>query len=577
VIFLVNGYKKGVNFMDKQSFIEKKISEMTVEQKVGQCLVIGFAGTVVTPEIINRIKKYYPAGIRVAHMFRAKTAVHDPYATSEEFAHRVIRRPTRTMKDMVPGIPAPFTTNEEFCKFLNTMKKAALENGLGLPLHITFDMEGDASADYFHGGINYFPSAMGIGKSGEEKLAYDVAWAVARQVTPVGISWTHSPVLDVNTNPLNPEIGTRSYGETAEEASKYAVEAFKGYRDGGLITTGKHFPGRGPSAQDAHGGLPVIELSREELQEHLNSFQALIDEGIPCIMTAHTAYPALDPSGLPATLSKPILTDLLKGEMGFKGTITTDDITMGGIVAKYEVHEACTMALNAGSDLILIREEAGLIDEVFPALVEAVKSGKISEERINDAVRRTLSVKYDYGLFTDGGVKDENRASEGIKDSKVSKIALESAIKTVSVLRDEQNILPLSKETKVLLVEQIHPLHLSTNSQSCHPGILWENMFKYSENVGMVETRLDFPQEDKQRVFARIAESDVIIITNYYFRRFGSIGNDFIKEVLAFGKPVVVITNTPYSFGVQPEHKTVILTYGGSPESMAEIARKVFQ
>ena len=561
---------------DKKTFIEGLITKMTLEQKVGQCLVIGFVGTMITPAILKRIRTCCPAGIRAGLTFRTKDAVHDPYAYNKEHADRAIRKPRGTVKDLATGVPVPWCTNEEYCHFLNILKQEALKNGLGIPLHITLDMEGDASADYFRGGIHYFPSPMGIAATSDPGLAHDVAWATAAQLVPLGFDWIHSPVLDVNTNPLNPEIGSRSFGETAKEVIRYGREALRGFKTGGLITTGKHFPGRGASATDAHGHLPEIDLTRKDMETHLAPFQALIDAGLPCIMSAHTTYPALDPSGTPASLSKPILTRLLKEDMGFQGAITTDDITMGGIVEKFEVAEACILALNAGNDLILIRDESSLIDEVYPALLDAARKKVIPEERLEDAVRRSLTVKYDYGLFERSGLREDSKAGSGIADPKVIAIAADAAQRTVVVLRDAAKILPLNRETKVLLVEQIHPLLRHTNTQSCHPGLLWEKLLEYSENVAMVETSLEYTRNEQQRVIDRIEEAEVIVITNYYLRRYAN-GNDFVRRLSQFGKPVIVISNTPYPQSVLPEYKTVILNYGASPESFAEVARHIFR
>jgi beta-N-acetylhexosaminidase len=569
-----NRIKNGKEYRmgEKEDCIKGILSKMTLGQKVGQCLVIGFTGTVITPRILHRIRNYFPAGIRTGLTFRIKSALHDPYAYNEDRYDRVMRTPEGTVKDFVPGLPVPFCTNGEYCRFLNTLKHAALDNGLGVPLHITLDMEGDASCDYFRGGIRTFPSAMGIALTDDPRLAYDHAWAVSRQINPLGFSWIHSPVLDVNSNPMNPEIGTRSYGENAFDATRFARMGFRGFRDGGIITTGKHFPGRGFSGQDAHRSLPSIGNMREELEEHLSVFQALIDDGIPCVMTAHTAYPALDPSGLPATLSKRIVTDLLKGRMGFKGTVTTDDITMGGIIERYEPAEACILALNAGCDLVLFRDESGLIDEIYPALVDAARKGYIGEERLNDAVTRTLSVKYDYGLFRDSGIRDENMAGDGIRDPRVRGIAKKSAEKTVRVLRDRNGILPLKPETRVLLIEQIHPLHGYTNTQECHPGLLWEHMLAHSDQVGMVEVNLDLSQQDKARVTQRLHQAEVIVMTNYYFRRFSKGNNDFVRRILASGKPLIVVANTHYEFSVLEEYPAVVLNYGASPESFKLVA-----
>ena len=418
---------------DKMQHIKKIVAGMTLEQKVGQCLVIGFVGNTITPEIIKRITNYYPSGIRVGLTFRIKTAVHDPYATSETFAHRVIRAPRGTVKDFVRGTPVPNVTHREYCEFLNTMKQAALENDLGLPLHITLDQEGDVSADYFMGGMQYFPNCTGQARSKDSGMARKVAWATGRQLHAIGFNWIHSPVLDVNTNPLSPAIGIRSYGETADVVIQNARQAFKGFKESRMISTGKHFPGHGPTTQDSHKGLPCIDASAKVMREvHLAPFQAMIDAGMPSMMSAHTSYPHLDPSGRSASLSKVILTDILRGDMGFEGVVTTDDISMGGIVQDFEVYEACIEAINAGNDLVLIRDESPLIDEVFAQLVRAAQSGRLPEERLDEAITRTLAVKYEYGLFDKGNIRNAKKADEGVRDPKVMQIARQSANKTTS-------------------------------------------------------------------------------------------------------------------------------------------------
>ncbi|MFA9392426.1 MAG: glycoside hydrolase family 3 N-terminal domain-containing protein [Prolixibacteraceae bacterium] len=562
----------------KNKFIDQLMGEMTLEEKIGQCLVLGYTGTVITPEILWRIKNYHPAGIRAGFYWRMRTAKHDPGCTPPEFAHMTERTAFGTIKDYIPGYPIPHCTNEEFCTFLNRLKQEALSSGKNIPMHITFDFEGDQSGDYYRGGAHHFPSCMGLAQSKDPKMAYDVAWAIGTQLAPLGFSWIHSPVLDVNTNPMNPEIGVRSYGEDAETVIKYALESLRGFQDTGIITTGKHFPGRGASTSDAHAGLPVINLSLSELKEHLQPYQQLIDAGLPSIMTAHSVYPKIDASGLPATLSKTILTDLLKGDMGFKNVITTDEMSMGGILAKFELADACIQALNAGADLLLMRDEGAIIHEVFPALVDAVKNKKLPLSRIEDANRRVLSVKYDYGFFKENSsylLKDESKASDGINHPKVHQICQDAANKAATILRDEDSILPLNVNAKVLLIEQVNPMHANINTQHCHPSIFWEKLLEHSENVGSIETHMVYSDEDKQRILARYDQADVIIITNYYGRQHLK-GNSFVKEVASWGKPTIVVTNSPYPFTVMPEYNNVIVTYGCSTESLKAASMLIY-
>ena len=557
----------------KQKFIEQLFSSMSLEQKIGQMFVIGFTGTMVTPCILDRIRKYHPAGIRVGLTLRSKTAISDPYATSEKFAHRVLRKPSGLVKDLVNNIAVPSISNAEYCEVLNKLKQAGLDNG-DVPAHITIDMEGDASADYPRGGIHFFPNPMGLTASGNPEVAYKVGWAIGRQVAPLGVSWIHSPVLDVNTNPLNPEIGTRSFSGSTEEVIRYSKEMLRGLTENGIICTGKHFPGRGACSEDAHSQLPTIDLSRKEMDDHIRPFVELFEAGLPAIMSAHTAYPQIDKSGLPASLSKIILTDMLKREYGFKGVITTDDITMGGIVEKFEVAQACIEAIKAGNDLILFREEGNLIDEVFPALLSSAKNGQISEERIKDAVLRTLGVKYDFGFFKNGTLKLPELADEGINDPVVVSIADTSARSALQVI-DHAKMLPVDRSKRILLIEQVNPLHKLVNSQQCHPALLWENFFMHSPGTCMVEVNMEITEQDQRRVLERIDEADIIVATNYYYRRAGN-STQFIEHLSTLSKPLIVITNTPYPFGVSPAFKTVVISYGASPESMKHVAEAIF-
>ena len=539
-------------------------------------MVIGFVGTVMTPKILKRIAEIHPAGVRCSTNFRMKSAsTSDKYKDNQEYRDRVVRVPRDGVKDFVAGIKPARVSNEQYCELLNGMKRIALDTGAGIPLHVTLDMEGDGSNDYLMGACKYFPAARGMAESGDTELPYKVGCAVGRQMADIGFSWIHSPVADINTEPRNPEIGTRSFGESADSAIPFLVQSFKGLRDGGMICTAKHFPGRGASNVDAHFCLPQITLSLEEMEEHLKGFQALIDAGIPAIMSAHTAYPALDPSGVPATLSKPILTDLLKGKMGFQGVVSTDDITMGGIVENFDVHEGCIKAINAGCDLILFRDESSLIDEVYPKLVEAARTGEIPEERLNDAVRRTLNVKLEYGLFEDGGIKDPAHAGDAIGSEYVARVAAEAAQKTTYILRNEEQVLPLDKTKKILLIEQVHPVHVDTNDYYTHPSLLWEKCQKYKPDIQGVECSMKFDEHDQERVQRQIDNADIIVCTNYFIRRCGWTQN-FPKKLLHYGKPVVVITNTPYEWGLLPEYKNVIMEYCGSAETMEEIARLLF-
>jgi beta-N-acetylhexosaminidase len=564
--------------MGKEEFVESRISAMSLEQKVGQCLVLGYVGPLMTPEILRRIKAYTPSGIRVGLFWRTRDADHDPGCTPPEFAYRMLRTPRGTTKDFIKKLPVTFCTPEEYTGVLNTLKQASLDSDLGHPVHITFDHEGNGSADFYYG-VHHTPHAMGMAHTKDPQLIYDLYKAIGDQYAGMGFSWSHSLVLDVNTNPLNPEINTRAFGETPEEVAEYAVHALRGWRDAGIIATGKHFPGRGESAADAHAGLPIIELSRAEMEKHIAPYRTLIEAGLPAVMTAHTAYPQLDPEDVPATLSHKILTGILKEELGFKGAITTDAMAMGGIVSRFEFADACIKALNAGADLLLLRDESQIVDETFEALVKAVEDGRLPLERIEDANRRSLGVKYDYGFFDENsavGIKDPAHASDAINDSKTIEVITSAAKRIPHVVRDDAGVLPLKKDTKVLLVEQVHPLHHATNKlDRVYPSVFWMQMLKYSDTVAQVECEMTYTDDDRQRIAKRLDEADIIVMTNYHDRRHKS-DKTFVNEMMDTGKPVVVVTNSPYPLTVRQEYKTVICTYGCDNHTLEQAAKIIY-
>lgn len=560
----------------KQGLIDNLLGRMSVEQKVGQCLVLGFVSTVISPETIRKIREYHPAGLAAGLKWRIRTAIHDPGGTNAEHAKtRMIRTMKGTNRDFLTNIPCPSATNVEYCEVINKLKKESIESNLGIPLYISFDDEGDQSAEYYHDGYRFMPSYWGITGIGDPQFAYDVPWAIATQSVPLGFDWIYSFCVDVNTNEMNPEIGTRSWSADPEVVIEMARRAFQAYSDKGMICSAKHFPGRGASVSDSHRGLPIIDISKEELSElHLAPYREMFKLGMPSVMTAHTLYPQIDPD-YPATLSEKITTGILKEELGFEGVVLLDEITMGGIIERFDVPEACILAINAGGDQILFRDEGGVIDEAFPAMVNAVKDGTISEDRINDAVRRTLSVKYDYGFFEGPRtVRDAAAASAGIRDPEVERISIESGNRAIQV-SDGAGLLPLPKDRFILLVEQVNPLHALTNTHACHPSLLWEKCLEHSDEVGVVECTLHYVEEDRERVRARRDQADMFIVTNYYNRRIGY-GNEFVKEIHSWGKPVVVVTNGPFPFTVQPEYKTVVINYSSSPESYAAVAAKLF-
>lgn len=548
------------------TYVKNLISKMSLDQKVGALLTLGFAGTLVRPHIYEDILKYHCGGLRLTPHARLFGSYIDP--KSGKSIVDVV-----DTKGYKKGGHPPYTSAEEYRKILQELQDVAMSRPLGIPLHFSYDQEGGTSADYNFGGVNVFPKPMGIRATGDSRLAYEVAKAVSRQSRAVGFNWIHSPVLDINSNPDNPEIYTRAYSDRVEDVVEYSVQSCLGFKEGGLIATGKHFPGRGDSAVDAHFEMPVIDVDRETmLKRELLPYKVLIEKGLlPSIMIAHSVFPAIDSEDV-ATVSKKVLTGLLREELGFEGVITTDSMTMGGIAVRYGVANACAMALEAGADLVLMKAENKLVGETVDTIKQFIHEGRISQEELDKKVYRVLSLKYEYGLFNQGSLWDE-KPEDAIKDEKIVNLSKLVARRSVLVAKDKGSALPLSKEEKVLVIEQINK---TPNDIHWHPGVLYKHCLKYNKNAAYLETAYRYDEEDKQMILNAVKDFDTIVITNFYIR--GSLSNnEFIAELLKDKtKKIVVITNTPYPLSIPEGSDPLVITFATSPHNIEATAGVLF-
>lgn len=551
----------------ENKYVLNLISKMTLDQKVGALLTLGFSGTMVRPHIYEFITKYHCGGLRLSPNGRTFGSYVDPKSGKS-----IVN--VADEKGYKKGLKPPYATASEYKEMLEELQEVAMKRPLAIPLHFSYDQEGGTSADFSFGGVNIFTKPMGLRATGDSKLAYEVAKAVSRQSRAVGFNWIHSPVLDVNVDPRNPEIYTRAYSDKAEVVAEYAAESCLGFKEGGLIATGKHFPGRGDSAVDAHFEVPVIDVDRETmLNRELLPYKVLIEKDLlPSIMIAHSIFPAFDSEHI-ATVSKKILTGLLREELGFEGVITTDSMTMGAIATRYGVANACAMSLEAGADLVLMKAEGSLVDETFNTIKSFVQEGRISEEELNKKVYRVLSTKYEYGLFNQGTLVDE-KPEAVIKDEKIVFLSKLVARKSVLVARDRNNVLPLSKDERILIIEQINK---TPNDMSWHPGILFKKSVKHNVNISYLETSYTLDEEDIANIRRRAKDFDTIVITNFYIR--GSLSNnDMVKELAQDkSKKVVLVTNTPYeALSIPSEADTVIVTFATSPDNIEVVAGALF-
>jgi len=289
-----------------------------------------------------------------------------------------------------------------------TNRLKAWNRGNPSPLLVSVDEEG-GKVSRLPGGVK-LPDASVVGRSGDGVYAAKIGAYLGALCRAMGFNVDYAPVLDIHSHPDNPVIGPRAYGTDAETVTAMGLGVMNGIKGKGVIPVTKHFPGHGDTAVDSHLDLPVVNKTAEELQAfEWVPFQAAIRAGADVVMIAHILFPELD-SAYPASLSRAVVTDVLRGQMGYTGVVVTDDLTMGAIAKRYGMGEAAVLSVQAGSDLLLVAHGYGNVDDVLDALGDAVADGVITEQRIDESVARILALKRKYKL-TDAPVPEKPELS----------------------------------------------------------------------------------------------------------------------------------------------------------------------
>ena len=554
----------------RDAFVGKKLARMTLEEKIGQLLTFTRRGAMLTPSGIEQITRLHCGGLCL-----------EPYALETcknlYWGNSQIDQNFEKPKDYFTISNTYFNgktfgisiTPGEYTKDLNRLQKIALKRPSGIPLHMTIDFEGDFKNDYMAGGIRQFPGPMGMAAIGDVKLTYKIGLTIARQLRAIGVTQMYSPVCDVNINPKNPEIGVRAFSDNPEICAKHAVALIKGLQAGGIAATAKHFPGRGDSATDAHDVLDVIRADKKRMQEvELVPFKAAIAAGVKAIMTGHSVYPAYDDQ-YPTTLSEKILTGLLREELGFNGVIVSDAIGMAAILKQWPLPRACALAIKAGCDTILLKADDESRSQCFFGIKQAAESGEISKERIDSAVTRLLSMKYDQGLFVTAGKADPRKAQSFATRKAMADFSWNVAKKALLVMRDDKKMLPLNPKQKILVIEQRIPYEFLGKDPYCHTHMFCEAMINHSQNVILVDTGFSAFEDEITECLELAKQADLVVMTNYYARIVKAGNNQLLaRKLKEAGHQVVVVTNSPYIEGTTQEADAVVCNFSGTPDSI---------
>ncbi|HXN24956.1 MAG TPA: glycoside hydrolase family 3 N-terminal domain-containing protein [Candidatus Dormibacteraeota bacterium] len=450
-----------------------------------------------------------------------------------------------------------------------------LQSHAKIPLLIGADFERGTAMRLDEG--TSFPPAMGVAATWSPVDAYQMGKITALEARASGVHWVFAPVADVNSNPDNPIINTRSFGEDPKRVAEFVSAYVRGVEENGALATAKHFPGHGDAATDSHLDLPVIQGNMKRLEEvELVPFRAAVKAGVSSIMTAHLSVPAFEPDpNVPATLSHNILTNVLRQELGFEGLVVTDAMEMGGITVRYPPGEAAVRAFLAGSDAVLMPP---VPDAAFAALLAAARSGRISKARLDQSVTRLLRAKARLGLPTKKLV-DVNALNSNFGKPAWVDLAQNISDRGVVLLRDTAHLLPLdaTRPTRALLVAV-------DADPDPYPAEDLERELRWRvDSLQVVRTDSQFSTVSSVQV-PSADKYDVSIVALFVkvSDRKGTVGvreeeAALINRILRAGKPAIVVCfGNPYLIGHFPDAATWLAAMGTAEVSQISAARALF-
>jgi beta-glucosidase-like glycosyl hydrolase/CubicO group peptidase (beta-lactamase class C family) len=529
---------------DAGKWVESTLKDMSVEEKVGQLLFTTYHGSFTPTDA----------------------------AAYAQMTHDVEDLHVGGFINVTQGSPLGFLKSQAY-------PSAVLSNQLQakskLPLLIGADFERGTAMRLDEG--TSFPTAMAVAAAGNPKDAYTMGKVTALEARAAGIQWIYAPDADVNSNPGNPIINTRSFGENPEKVSEFVTEFIRGVQENGGLATAKHFPGHGDTTADSHIDLPVVTADRARLEKlELVPFRAAIAAGVGSIMTGHLNVPALEPDpNTPATLSSRVLTDLLRKQLGFQGLVVTDAMDMGGITVRHAPGDAAVRAFLAGADALLMPP---VPDAAYQALLAAAHSGQISQERLDASVRRILEAKAHLGL-------QKNRLVDvAALNEKFGRLAWQAESQEISdrgiaLLRDTPHRLPLdgTKPARALLVclyadpEPYPGEDLERELRRRFDSVVTlraDTKFAKAEN-------LKLPAPDSYDVailalFVRVSDrkGDVDVPADQF---------PLIQQIYKTGKPVISVgLGSPYLIERFPQAETWLSVFGIADVAQISVARALF-
>ncbi|WP_169809193.1 glycoside hydrolase family 3 protein [Actinomadura chibensis] len=507
---------------------DAQLARMTDAEKVGQ--------------MVMAVTEDGPDGMPAEH---TRTAIQDLKIGS------VITSEPRT-----PGLAA---------RYANRIQDWARGTRLGLPLLVSGDFEFGTTHNVREG-TTPLPNAMGLGAARDPGLAREAAVITAAEARAMGFHWNYAPVSDVNTNPANPIIGVRSFGERTDLVAGLAEAQVRAYRAAGMIATPKHFPGHGDTEFDSHLELPAVTYDRATLESvHLPPFARGIAAGADAIMTAHVIVKAIDPD-LPATLSPKVLTGLLREQMGFRGLIVTDAMDMDAIDKHWGTRQATVMAVEAGADVIMSTGDYTAHVEAVGALADALRDGSLSRARVDESVRRVLALKCKYRV-AEHRYADPRLAEKVSGNAAFQRRALKMGLAATTLVKNESRG---KTEGRGEEEGRVLPFDPDDAERTLVAGVVQTPVFadeiaKVARGPveGWQAATTDPTDAEIAEAVRRAGAADRVVVATYSSGKLPAGQARLVEALRATGKPVAAVAiGLPYDIASYPDVPAYIATYG---------------
>lgn len=512
---------------------------LSLEEQIGQLLVVGFPGTTPSAEILDLIQRQHVGGIIL-------------FSRNVQDTHQLFELTT-------------------------SLQKAAREAGHRYPLFIAIDQE-NGLVQRLGRGSTIFPGSMALGAINSPELTYEIEQATGQELAALGVNLNLAPVVDVNNNPANPVIGVRSFGEDPQAVARLGAAAVKGYRSAGIMSCLKHFPGHGDTATDSHLALPRITHTMERMEAiELVPFRCGIEAGADCIMIAHIAFPELikEDGSLAATVSPTIVRGLLREQLGFEGVIISDCLEMDAIAETIGIARGSVLALQAGVDLVLIshlypRQQAGL-----QAIKQAAQTGELSPEVIRQAAERVLHLKERFLSWEKLPTED---ALSIVGSEPHAKLRDRAYALSTTLVRNEDNLLPLhlEPEQRMLVVFPQRDAWTKVTDRGYAPEFFVTSLLKRHPQVTALPVHPHATPSDYEALerAAQEAAITLVVTVNAYLDKQQTA---LMQRLLQARRRVIgLAVYNPYDLLAFPQLGTYLATYEFSKPAFESATRVLF-